>query len=50
MGEDKGWDYMKKFYDNMVSYMYLGLKLVKLVGVGEYLVGVLMVYSVLKEK
>ncbi|MEC2374461.1 MFS transporter [Bacillus thuringiensis] len=50
MGEDKGWDYMKKLHDNMASYTHSGSKPAKLAGAGEYPVGVSMVYSALKEK
>lgn len=45
MGEDKGWDYMKKLHDNMASYTHSGSKPAKLAGAGEYPVGVSMVYS-----
>ncbi|MEB9906786.1 putative 2-aminoethylphosphonate ABC transporter substrate-binding protein [Bacillus anthracis] len=50
MGEDKGWDYMKKLHDNMATYTHSGSKPAKLAGAGEYPVGVSMVYSALKEK
>ncbi|UOY91899.1 putative 2-aminoethylphosphonate ABC transporter substrate-binding protein [Ectobacillus sp. JY-23] len=50
MGEEKGWDYMKKLHENMGTYTHSGSKPAKLASAGEYSVGVSMVYSGVKEK
>ena len=50
MGEEKGWDYMKKLHENIATYTQSGSKPAKLAGAGEYPVGVSMIYSGLKEK
>lgn len=50
MGEEKGWDYMKKLHKNVATYTHSGSKPAKLASAGEYPIGVSMVYSAVKEK
>lgn len=47
MGEKDVYNYMDKLYKNIVIYIYLGLKFVKLVGFGEYLIGIIFGYRVI---
>ncbi|PAQ15421.1 putative 2-aminoethylphosphonate ABC transporter substrate-binding protein [Bacillaceae bacterium SAOS 7] len=50
MGEEKGWEYMKKLHKNIATYTHSGSKPAKLASAGEYPIGVSMVYSAVKEK
>ncbi|MFK2824663.1 putative 2-aminoethylphosphonate ABC transporter substrate-binding protein [Bacillus sp. B190/17] len=50
MGEEKGWDYMKKLHKNVASYTHSGSKPAKLASAGEYPIGISMIYSGVKEK
>lgn len=50
MGEEKGWEYMKKLHENVSTYTHSGSKPAKLAAAGEYPIGVSMVYSAVKEK
>ncbi|MEK3806175.1 putative 2-aminoethylphosphonate ABC transporter substrate-binding protein [Bacillus sp. FSL H8-0547] len=50
MGENKGYDYMKKLHQNIGTYTHSGSKPAKLAGAGEYPIGISLVYSGVTQK
>lgn len=49
MGEEKGWDYLKKLDENMGIYTHSGSKPAKLAASGEYPIGISFGYRAIKQ-
>ncbi len=50
MGEQKGWEYMKKLHENIAVYTHSGSKPAKMAAAGEYPIGLSFGYRAIEEK